>query len=90
MKVEIYAPINPSRGYTIHSESGRLKNRNGNMFPEDFSEDEVAIILGEKYQSFEDGRYMFNLPVWKIKAIQGLNNPQNNEQIKFSLQYSEL
>ena len=96
MKVEIRSPFHPADGYTIinHSDNKKLINGNASLHPTHFTDEEIIYILdgpdGWQYKSFIEGKYTFDLPAWKIKAIRGENISPKKECVLFSLEYSEL
>ncbi len=89
MKITIHTPINPACGYEITTEEKAIRNMNSNMFPRQFDESDLLTILGEKgFEKFEDGKFIFDVPVWKIKAIEGILNATKNFQLRFIEEYT--
>ena len=92
MKIEIIEPQPPfTRGYEIRYNGKRATNVNEKMFQYDFSEYEIFYLLGEKeYKKFENGKYEFNVPVWKLNAISGCFVAKDSYQNKWSYEFTQL
>jgi hypothetical protein len=92
MKIEILAPQPPfSRGYNINKNGKKIQNINSSLFPIDFSEDEIEFILGDKdYEKFENGKYTFDVPAWKLNIVAGEQACKNREQLLFYSEFIEL
>jgi len=89
MKIIIYSPINPTHEYQIFSEDRVITNRNSNLFPRQFDESEILTIIGGKaFKKFEKGQSTFDVPAWKIKAVEGVLNPTKNFQLHFIEEYA--
>jgi len=93
MKITIYSPEPPyTNGYNIKAEKKSICNANNSIrLMYDFSEDEIWYILGDtEYSKFENGKCEFNLPKWKIDAVQGLGlKNATSTQNKWSYNYSQ-
>ena len=89
MKIQICQISNPSKEYNIYKGAKKLNNVKSFMFPYDFTEEQIELILDNQYSKFNEGKFEFDIPNWKIDAIQGLLNPKTNEQLRFITQYSE-
>ena len=94
MKITIFAPEPPyTRGNEIrlNDTQKRLNNSRNNMFPNDFDDDEIFYIIGEKnYEKLEKGKFEFDIPLWKLNTIQGINNPTTREQLIYSNNWDNL
>ena len=92
MKIEINAPEPPfTRGYTMYKDGKRIQNVNGNMFPYDFSGEEILFLLGDaEYNKFSEGKHVFNIPQWKINAVSGNPCGNNAYNLRFAVEYQEL
>ena len=76
--------ISGAKGYQVYANGKKLSKVQSGMFPFDWSEDELMSLLGSKYDSFCNGRYLFNhFPAWKIKLIQGKQAATTREQLQF-------
>ena len=96
MKIEI-VNIESSNcsGCNIFLGQKRLQNSNkpfNGLKSSDFSNDEIYFILEDKqFKNFENGKYIFDVPKWKIDIITGggLKNA-SPYQNKWSYQYNQL
>ena len=92
MKIEIsQIDLSATRGYNIWYDDKPLRNYRQSIFVRDFDEDEILYILGDKeYAKFEEGKYIFNIPKWKIYAIIGEPNPivfNDNLRLQWQTEY---
>jgi hypothetical protein len=88
MKIVINAPSHPANGYEIIVEEKHLINPNSWMRPREWDESEISDLLTERqYQLFEDGKYEFDVPTWKIRLIQNEMAPKTREHLLFISQF---
>jgi hypothetical protein len=91
MKIEIISPLAPfTHGYEIECNGKRLHNVNAGMHPKEFSEEEIEFLLGGDYTKFEQGKYQFNIPKWKLDAIEGKMLTTDRYSLVFATEYQEL
>lgn len=94
MKIEIIAPDAPfTNGYRMKEFNGskRFINVNNMTHNYDFLENEIAFILGIRdYDRFLNGKYLFDVPVWKLNAVSGSFNAKNTEQNRWAYEYTKL
>ncbi len=80
-------------GLEIIANGRKLLNINGLGFRQyEFSEDEIYHIIGEKeFEKFEKGKFLFDVPLWKLDVIsgKGLKNADSFKN-KWSCNYAEI
>jgi len=92
MKITIYAPEPP---YTndahicINGTNKRLQNSNSGIKQTEFTDDEIHFLIGHnEFSKYETGKYEFDVPKWKLDTVQGMANPKNKEQLKYSYNWA--
>lgn len=80
-------------GHKIYVDNKSIQNVNAKGFKtREFSEDEIFHLIGEKnYAKFENGKYEFDIPKWKLDIVSGngLKNATREQNI-FSYQYQKI
>ena len=88
MKLEILSSTNPAKGYNLYVDNKALSKPNGGMFPRDWDEDEVSKLIGEtNFNKFLNGKYLFEVPAWKVNLIEGKRAASTREQLLFISQF---
>jgi len=79
-------------GCKIYLNGKPIQNVNSKGFRQkEFSEDDIFKLLGEKkFNMFENGKYEFDIPKWKLDVISGngLKNATREQNI-FSYNYQQ-
>ena len=59
-----------------------------NCFAHIWDDSDIEKLLTEsQYRQFEAGKYIFDIPAWKINIITCNGFPRNKEQLLFSTQF---
>lgn len=80
-------------GHKIYIENKSIQNGNAKGFrTREFSEDEILHLIGGKnYTKFENGKYEFDVPKWKLDIVSGLGvKTATREQNIFSYEYENI
>jgi len=85
MKVEIQnIDSSNCKGYHVYADSKMLSTPKVSMNTREWDDNEIEHLIGQNnYLQFEQGKYTFNLPTWKIRLIEGKQTAKTREQLLF-------